>query len=1369
MRRLREIRRFIVGCCAGHDVWCAGHNVWCGSSRGGDGRRAPNARARSGESHDRSTGPGTGIRPRSPGCPTHLPRILALFVGLSPLVLSSVLAQDRVQFPDSESRSVDAELRIVWGGPTPEPWDVSVDLGQGSLELVRNLSMDSASIGAALPESTQRVRVPGLQPTTFAGIDVRTRAPIDSRLTLTITNPARNTTSEHTIVLEEALGIAGSWVRAVDETGNRIAVQRLDSDRLRVSGDRSPAILTAGSRWQLTVTANRTGLPAGNYRLRAIVRDGQGREVSLQQQEALIDQTGSFPVRSLHVDIPATEGPYRLELSLVADRSFPAFLGRPPELTRSIDFVALDPQRPLPKIASWQRRTTLNAADYAHRSAWSRWIPNGFGSTAGTWGSLRSSRFAWPPARPVRAGTAVSRKLTSRHPGTSPAEEVLQLAPGSWIAIPLTDLAPGLPHRLRLTVPIDDPMQLGVALRLEDGKLLRSLGNDFQLTIAPHQCRPGEVADYDLLFWPTAGTSFLALCNLHATRNASVARIGVDAATLEPHRPGGGSNAGGSPPASRGDTSRRVALYLDKPLLSEFFAPPKDEDPGSGRRLASWKTWYTGLERLVQFMHWYGYNAVVINALSDGGGLMPNQHLQPTPRYDDGVFFSDGRSPDIKDAVQLILQIAEREGFDVVIGMELNTRLPQLESLYGMREDLWQRPLNGADAPNLQIYNPLNRQVQNEIEAIMRDLMQRYGSYRAFAGVQLNLGYDSHLLFHGDRFGFNEQLVQEYEQAVGANLPQGAKIEEVMKGPIRLAFLQWRAEQLTDFLIRIADLIRAGNQARRLYLNTSPLWADPPDPRAFYNPDLLLRSPRELLVTVGLSPEKIDLADPIVLLTTQHHRAEPLRRVPEWLREVAQEHATARADPAMQLTIFRHRAHTLSADEDPPWADRLNLRMLYPFDVGGVGGMTQILCRQLHARDARWMAVGGWAPLNLNDSQLRNLITALTRIPAVPMADASPRGGKGAVVIRSAGTADAAWVLVLNAGDWEESVEIRYAATRRDIHAHLLAAAPQMAERAEPAPVSIPPDRWILSAAPHSCAVYQIDDPEWRILRTSTECPPAAIAVVGDQLSDLEDRIDRASDPTQQRPLPGLRGEFEQWTPAGDPAGWTRSSLPGVLIEADDHFPHGGRRCVRMIANSDVAGAAWLQSVPVPPPESGRATFRAWLRCSEQQPTVRLVVSGRTRQGHRIERQLTVGRGTPHAIPTDWGTRPFTLVADNLPSEQMDAITFSIELVGSGEIWIDDAAAVQSWMTPDERIYLLGELLVAREQLNSGNPFPASSLVQGFWGQYLDRFALHDSSSEPEGKAHASDASAASRTASPPPPASFLQQIRESMRRKWRN
>jgi hypothetical protein len=75
-----------------------------------------------------------------------------------------------------------------------------------------------------------------------------------------------------------------------------------------------------------------------------------------------------------------------------------------------------------------------------------------------------------------------------------------------------------------------------------------------------------------------------------------------------------------------------------------------------------WKaTFYEGGTRMVEYLHYTGYNGLVIAALADGSTIYPSQLLDPTPRYDTGAFFATAQDPMRKDVLELLLRLFDRE------------------------------------------------------------------------------------------------------------------------------------------------------------------------------------------------------------------------------------------------------------------------------------------------------------------------------------------------------------------------------------------------------------------------------------------------------------------------------------------------------------------------------------------------------------------------------------------------------------------------------------------------------------------------------------------------------------------------------------
>ena len=115
------------------------------------------------------------------------------------------------------------------------------------------------------------------------------------------------------------------------------------------------------------------------------------------------------------------------------------------------------------------------------------------------------------------------------------------------------------------------------------------------------------------------------------------------------------------------------------------------------------------------------------------------------------------------------------------------------------------------------LYNPLNDQVQTELEQIVREVSQRYASHPSFCGLTLELKEASHFAFAGDRWGYDEATLQKYEAAVQSKLPPRDTLTTAMQGGLRLAFLNWRARELSSFYVRLADTIRRRPNPMRNY------------------------------------------------------------------------------------------------------------------------------------------------------------------------------------------------------------------------------------------------------------------------------------------------------------------------------------------------------------------------------------------------------------------------------------------------------------------------------------------------------------------------------------------------------------------------
>ena len=95
-----------------------------------------------------------------------------------------------------------------------------------------------------------------------------------------------------------------------------------------------------------------------------------------------------------------------------------------------------------------------------------------------------------------------------------------------------------------------------------------------------------------------------------------------------------------------------AAAYFQRPLMPEFFSAGEALDEGSRRTYDDWQTFLDAGRRFMQWLKYAGYNAAVVPIYHEGSTLYPSRLLEPTPRYDSGIFLSAGQDPVRKDVLE---------------------------------------------------------------------------------------------------------------------------------------------------------------------------------------------------------------------------------------------------------------------------------------------------------------------------------------------------------------------------------------------------------------------------------------------------------------------------------------------------------------------------------------------------------------------------------------------------------------------------------------------------------------------------------------------------------------------------------------------
>ncbi|MGC4007032.1 MAG: hypothetical protein QM811_29470 [Pirellulales bacterium] len=407
-----------------------------------------------------------------------------------------------------------------------------------------------------------------------------------------------------------------------------------------------------------------------------------------------------------------------------------------------------------------------------------------------------------------------------------------------WEAYPLAVAKPDHPHVVELEYPTHLAQQLGISVVEPNAAgSVQALGLDSGVTVAPQPGTPAGWSRHRLVFWPRTKTPYLLLTNRAMRGPAYFGKIRVLAGPT--HLPAADTSRGFDP------NERIWAAAWLRPLFPEQFGTHEAVDTWSGRGLDDWQTFYEGASRLLEYSRYAGQNMVVVAALADGSAVYPSRHLEPTPRYDTGVFFDHGGDPIRKDVLELLARMCDREGQRLLVGLQFAAPLPELEAFapndpngVGIRlEGVEGKPYHLVHAPRRGLapyYNPLDERVQDAVARVVREVAVRYARHPSFSGVSLEIGGDSYLQFPGEYWGLDDRTFTRFTQAARLDIPAAGPTRHWLRAKYlaenpqaKELWLRWRTTELRAFHLRLQNELRAARADARLVLAPTQPWDTP--------------------------------------------------------------------------------------------------------------------------------------------------------------------------------------------------------------------------------------------------------------------------------------------------------------------------------------------------------------------------------------------------------------------------------------------------------------------------------------------------------------------------------------------------------------
>ncbi|MDA1048883.1 MAG: family 10 glycosylhydrolase [Planctomycetota bacterium] len=1213
---------------------------------------------------------------------------------------------------------LDLRLRITWGEVTQRHWNGLLQLSDGTFSEIRRLGLE-ANAPTAVTNLGGSLRIWQPSPVFFDGIDVRVLASDTATLTIVL-QPDRNTNEEETVTLslaDFAGNLKHSTTSRLDDQQNRLTVRRAPGDHLRVTTDRDSFVFSPGETWSFDVQPYRL-TPNADLRCTLQLVDTRSRDERWSDHfDVETDASGSLPAsRPFKISLPLVEGSYELvatlrERKITAPLLVQSFRERrfsPPVVCeRKVQLVVVG-TKPAPiDHAAWRE---VDDVQPGNDKWWERW----------SW--LPQIKLAGESQGPLDNGLVSLRE----HLG----QQITELAPGGWQAAPLPISRIGTPHLLEVEYPNDTPQTLAISvLETNAAGMVTPLGLDSGVDVvrSPAPSTPG-IEKHRLIFWPKTKTPWLLLSNRRDGKPAAFGKIRVLAGPAQ------------LPPAAIDRAPidvRLLSAYYDKPLFPENFSAPESLDESTQQSLGDWNTFYTGGVRLVEYLKHVGYNSAIISVSRDGATIYPSRLLDSTPRYDSGALFVSGQDLQQKDVLEMLFRLFDREQLQLIPSFHFATPLAELDKLQqnpgaaangiellGYDGRSWPDRF-GTNRGQAPYYNPLDPRVQKAIRRVIGEVVDRYAHHSSFAGVSLQMGPDTFVQLPGTAWGNDDRTVARFKTETKSEVPGDGPSRyrdraKFLTGVGRKLWLDWRAEKLAEFYADIQGDVARARPDSKLYLATSGLLAsslvkDEMQPRLPLRSDMA-----DTLLQLGLDAKL--LQDNVHIVPLRPQRIKPLTALADQAVDL-QLRDSAAVDSLFEGGTFSgslnyHEPLTFalpSFDRVSPFGpDKTRIWFAAHIPSNGFHARSQFI-HNLAAFDAQLIAEGGWMlPLGQEDS-LRKQFAAYRQLPAQrfeTVAPRSPEAQASSLVIRKSTVGGRTYFYVVNDAPWAATADIDLQLPRDGMIQQFGKDRPDQPRVANSGQV------WTLELEPYDLVAGYFTDTSTSISDWRVRFDRVITAELTTLVQEVKSRVNelRTREPMQVVANPG----FEQSTPMGEPAEWIFSRGPGVAVEVSDEEPRTGKRSLHMKV-TDRDAVAWIRNREFPAPKTGRLSLLAWVRTKDEtkQPQLRLAIdTGRGYYNFVVLGKELDREQINEKLGQVWPEPPYMFHCDNLPTD-LESVAIGFDLVGEGEVWIDDIEVYDLYFFPTEVNELLKNVATAHFQLDEGRVADCERFLDGYWPRFV--------------------------------------------------
>ncbi len=1198
----------------------------------------------------------------------------------------------------AQDPSIVHRLRMVWGGGQADNWQVTFTIPEGRFENVTPLGLQSDS-GATIQVEPQQITINTLRATEFNGLDIDLQDVHSRRLTMQMIGNSGNSqpvtrTFDLTPLVDSA--DSNSIQLLLDESGNRFDMNRAPGDYIPITIDREHLVFDPGETFELQVRPFRGLTESASSNLIAEVVSRRDQRV-VDSQEFTLRWNGTHFVlgQPVQFSVPKDEGAYQLRLTHKVDSLASRFnLSREP-LSREIEFVVIhrsqDIQDASQPIVLWQEV-------FHSENVKKPWLER------------------LPGLPQMRLASSSSLKNTGVTSVEKDDKTWTHFSAGGWQAVPLRVENVGKPHIVEIEYLEEPGVTMGISILQPDGAgQVEPFGVDSGIQI-PESATIGEQPEtkkHRIFFWPTHENPYLLFANRH---DHQVAKIGSIRILSGPQRLAARS---GTPTTY----ARRPYLsFYEKPLFAENFSAPKLVDQKTQQSIHTWDTFLTGANRWTQYLKANGFTGAMIVVCGDGSSLYPSAKLQPNPRFDSGVYSSQGSDPVRKDVVEMLLRIFQREGLTLVPVFHFNGLLPELQSLPNQEEllltsqqDENRLTLFRQGAQSVSIYNPLNGTVRQAHQAVVEEFVERYQGQSALGGVGYLYSRDALQVLPGQIWGADQQTVDQFMTEAGIQVTAGQTPD--ILGEQREPWLQWREQVMGQWLGQLKEITKSVGPT---YI-VSGDFLQTQDAFSILAPSLRRRRSsnlQEAFQRIALPFETIKEDSELVFL--QPREIAPEKSFAENRLNLQLGASADRIDTVGQAgnvgSLFTHQSSWAEFDQlrtqklfgETLTQPVMRLQPLAPSTIWN----RQRLATAMAQSDSQLLVDGGWLMNFGQEEHVSHFIEAYTKLPQSKFQDVADQGSEmqSGVVVRQSQVDGRNWFYVVNPTPWELTAQVQLSS--RDTVVESLTE--------EPILFSLESERPVIEVhLPPFGIQAGFTDAAVNIANFRVDVPENANRELQDRLNLLLAKVSRAAQATPVEVLinPGFEapGNGEQ---APEQFEWYYDSRFANQITLQTTDPYEGQAALAMESLGDPVS---IRSNEFDLPETGRLSVAVLIRTQqpESQPTLRISVQGNDGR-HVYYRFGSVG-GDVRKISNEW--QEFAVHFDDLPLSAVGKVQVRFDLMSQGQVEIDNVRLFDRWMDAQDIKALTQLLALAGFQLTEKNNLGrCREILNGYWPRFLEQF-----------------------------------------------